>query len=50
MAVFPADAGMIPDASHNQVTELSVPRGCGDDPEVPKLLQAHGECSPRMRG
>ena len=50
IAVFPADAGMIPERSLHGSRTGSVPRGCGDDPEAEQLEIDPHTCSPRMRG
>ena len=30
--------------------DISVPRACGDDPEVNSFSEFYNTCSPRMRG
>ena len=48
--VFPACAGMIPgiDTAISQID--GVPRMCGDDPVLIRLIPCHEVCSPRLWG
>ena len=48
--VFPAHAGMIPQAARHSQRHSSVPRACGDDPYLIATNDYDFECSPRMRG
>ena len=50
ISVFPAHAGMIPEAAHRIAGIPRVPRACGDDPEAIINVLADHLCSPRMRG
>ena len=48
--VFPAYAGMIPTGAYAYAMPRGVPRVCGDDPTLAKVLTSMFACSPRMRG
>ena len=48
--VFPAHAGVIPDTNAKIEKSIRLPRACGGDPEVTKVIFDEFMSSPRMRG
>ena len=50
LAVFPAQAGMIPEFWIRGVENIRVPRASGDDPKLQGIIVDRIPCSPRKRG